>query len=87
MHVQFLEELLADPAGLATTFAHLGTDPRNAAEVYRDPVNVSTTGSPGLDAALATALREYFQDSDLELESLVGRRRPGRRRDPSTPAD
>jgi hypothetical protein len=76
VHVQFLEELLADPAGLAGTFEHVGADPRSAAEVDREPVNRSTAKSPGVDLALRTALRQYFQESDLELESLLGRPLP-----------
>lgn len=76
LRVQFLEELLEDPAALAATFEHVGADPRSAAAVDREPVNRSTTRSPVVDPALGSALREYFQDSDRELASLVGRPLP-----------
>jgi hypothetical protein len=75
LHVQFLEELLADPARLADTLAHVGAGP-DVGEVTREPVNESDVPAPTLDPALRTALRRYFAESDRELEAVTGRRPP-----------
>lgn len=80
LHVQFLEDLLADPARLAETLAHVGAG-REVGEVSRQPVNESELPAPALDPALLEALRQYFADSDRELESLTGRRPPWDRKD------
>ncbi len=75
LHVQFLEDLLADPAGLAETLAHVGAGP-TVGEISREPVNESDLPAPALDPALLAALRGYFHDSDSELGSVTGRRPP-----------
>jgi hypothetical protein len=75
LHVQFLEDLLADPARLAQTLAHVGVD-EAVGEVTREPVNESDVPAPTLDPALRDALRRYFAESDRELEAVTGRRPP-----------
>jgi len=75
LHVQFLEDLIADPARLVETLAHVGAG-ADVGDVSREPVNESELPAPPLDPALLAALRRYFQDSDGELASLIGRRPP-----------
>jgi len=78
LHVQFLEELLADPSGLRTTFAHLGADPTLPAGVSLEPVNRSRTRgrSAALDPAIEAAVRHSYAESDRALEALLGRSLP-----------
>lgn len=75
LHVQFLEDLLADPARLADTLSHVGAG-AVVGEVTREPVNQSDVPAPTLDPALRAALRQYFSESDRELEAVTGRRPP-----------
>jgi hypothetical protein len=73
--VQFLEELLDDPDLLSTTLGHVGAGPA-VGPVTREPVNESDLPTPTLDPALRADLRQYFSDSDRELEAVTGRRPP-----------
>lgn len=73
--VQYLEDLLDDPARLSETLAHVGAG-SDLADVSRDPVNQSDVPAPALDPALRAAVRRYFATSDRQLEILTGRRPP-----------
>jgi hypothetical protein len=73
--VQLLEEVLAEPAVFAGTLAHLGADPA-AAAISPTPVNQSTAGAHALDPSLEASIRQYFAESDHELEALLGRDLP-----------
>jgi hypothetical protein len=75
LHVQFLEDLLADPARLSETLAHVGAG-ADVGEVTREPVNESDVPTPTLEPALRADLRRYFAESDRELEAVTGRRPP-----------
>jgi hypothetical protein len=75
LRVQFLEDLLADPARLGETLAHVGVG-EAVGEVTSEPVNESDVPAPTLDPALRDALRRYFAESDRELEAVTGRRPP-----------
>jgi hypothetical protein len=78
LHVQLLEELLADPAGLAETFAHVGADPALAPPVSLEPVNRSRGDAAGgaLDPSIEAAVRHSYAQSDRALEELLGRPLP-----------
>jgi len=76
VHVQFLEEALDGPAGLAATVEHVGAAPSSVTPPTRDRVNASGAPPPALDPTLTSALREYFHDSDRQLELLLGRELP-----------
>jgi hypothetical protein len=73
--VQFLEDLMADPSRLRDTLGHVGA-PVGSVAATPEPVNQSEGPAPTLDPALRDALRQYFSDSDRELEALTGRRPP-----------
>jgi len=75
LHVQFLEDLLADPARLSETLAHVGAG-ADVGDVTREPVNESDVPAPTLEPALRAALRRYFAESDRDLEAVTGRRPP-----------
>jgi len=75
LRVQFLEDLLAEPGLMRETLVHVGARP-TLGEVTRQPVNQSETPAPTLDPALLAALRQYFSESDRELEAVTGRRPP-----------
>jgi LPS sulfotransferase NodH len=76
LHVQLLDDLLADPSGFRATWAHLGVDPALAPPVDTAPVNQSDTSAPTLDPSIEAAIRHYFAESDRELEALLGRSLP-----------
>jgi len=76
VHVQFLEDLLADPSLLAATVEHVGADPSAVGQVTCEPVNASATPSRALDPSLLAAVQEYFDQSDRQLEALLGREVP-----------
>jgi LPS sulfotransferase NodH len=78
LHVQLLEELLADPAGLAETFAHVGAAPALAPAVSLEPVNRSRRDDTEgvLDPSIEAAVRHSYAQSDRALEELLGRPLP-----------
>lgn len=76
VHVQLLEDVLADTSRFAATWTHLGVDPALAPPVETTPVNRSDATPPALDPSLAVAVRHYFAESDQELEALLGRTLP-----------
>ena len=78
LHVQVLEDLLADPSRIAETFTHVGVDPSPAADVSVQPVNRSHPGGPAetLDPSVEADVRQSFAESDRELAALLGRSLP-----------
>lgn len=76
VHVHFLADLLADPAGVAGLYASVGADPGFLPPAPAGRVNQSDTPRPDLSPDLETRLREYFAASDQALRELVGRELP-----------
>ncbi len=78
LHVQMLEDMLAEPSGIAETLTHVGVDPALAPEMSLEPVNTSHVHDPAadLDPSIAAAVRQSFAESDQELEALLGRSLP-----------
>jgi LPS sulfotransferase NodH len=76
VRVQLLEEVLADTALFTATWTHLGVDPRLAPVVTTTPVNRSDSALPACSPSIETAVRHYFEESDRELEALLGRSLP-----------
>ena len=75
VHVQFLEEMLADPSRTDGLFGWLGVaeDVRPGDDA---PVNASSPVADELDEELLGRLRAYFRDSDAALADLLGRDLP-----------
>ena len=73
LRIQILEEMLADPALIDDTLAHIGVAPSPHHQVSQERVNESKEPAPDLDPALRTAVRQYFSESDRALEALLGR--------------
>lgn len=73
LRLQVLEEMLEDPRLVDDALAHLGVTPSGQHEVSQEPVNQSTEPTPALDPVLLDEVRQYFSDSNRELEALLGR--------------
>lgn len=76
VHLQFLEEVLADPTRFDQTLVHLGVDATPGHVVSRDRVNQSDSATPPLCPAIRARLRQYFSESDRELAGVLGRPLP-----------
>jgi len=80
VHVQFLEEMLADADRIGELYDWLGVagDVRPGGPDPAVPVNASSGSSAGeeLDDDLLARLRDYFSDSDAALADLLGRDLP-----------
>lgn len=77
VHVQLLEELLADRAVLGDLYAWLGVDPDVRPDVGEEPVNASGPAED-LDAEVLAELRDHYRDSDAALAEMLGRPLPWR---------
>jgi hypothetical protein len=75
VHVQFLEEMLVEPARIGALFSWLGVadDVRPGGD---EPVNASSTVGDEIDDELMARLRDYFADSDAALAQMLGRDLP-----------
>lgn len=80
VHVQFLEELLADPDLIGDLYAWLGVDPAVRPDIGDAPVNPSTPVTESLDGDLVAQIRDFHADSDAALARLLGRDLPWRPR-------
>jgi hypothetical protein len=81
VHVQFLEEVLAEPSRIAALYRWLGVSD----DVRPDeagPVNASSAVEEDLDDELLARLRDYFADSDAALARLLDRDLPWTDRTP-----
>ena len=81
VHVQFLEELLADAGVIRDLYRWLGVDPDGGPDPVDAPVNASSPVADGLDADLEAELRDHYEASDRALSEMLGRDlpwRPGR---------
>lgn len=79
VHVQFLEELVAERDTIGALYGFLGVDDTCRPEVGEAPVNASATSSDGgvtLDEELAARLREHYRESDRALAEQLGRPLP-----------
>lgn len=81
VHVQFLEDLLAEPATIARLYGWLGVDPTARPDVGDAPVNASSIIDEELDSDLEAELRDHYADSDAALADLLGRPLPWREKD------
>ena len=75
VHVQFLEEMLAEPDRIGELYAWLGVD-AGVRPGGEGPVNASTTVGEELDDDLLARLRDHFADSDAALARMLGRDLP-----------
>ncbi len=82
VHVQFLEELHADPSRLAALYRWLGVDENFWPSGASTRANVSRAADEPLDGRLVADLREYYAESDAALTELVGRELPWPVREP-----
>lgn len=80
VHVQFLEEQLAEPGRIGELLGWLGVDADVRPDVGERPVNASSPVGDDLDPGLVADLRRYFRDSDAALADLLGRDLPWRTR-------
>lgn len=76
LSVTFLEELGTGLDSVRDLYATLGVARDPLPTVARQPVNQSSQDKPDLSPDLHARLREYFDDSDRALASLLGRRLP-----------
>ncbi|WP_432477314.1 sulfotransferase family protein [Nocardioides sp. GXQ0305] len=76
VHVQFLEEMLAEPDRIGTLFGWLGVDDGVRPGGDEAPVNASSTVGDELDDDLLSQLRDYFADSDAALARMLDRALP-----------
>jgi hypothetical protein len=75
VHVQFLEEMLAEPERIGELFGWLGVDD-GVRPGGGGPVNASTTAGDELDDEMVARLRDYFAESDAALARMLGRDLP-----------
>ena len=75
VHVQFLEEMLAEPARLGELFGWLGVDD-DVRPGTDAAVNASSATHDRLDEELLVRLRDYFAESDAALAVMLGRDLP-----------
>lgn len=76
LSIGFLEDLLADPNAIGSTYGFLAIDDTFRPTAASDPVNASTAEVPDLPSDLISHLRDYFADSDDALARLTGRSMP-----------
>lgn len=75
VHVQFLEEVLAEPSRIAGLYRWLGVADGVRPDEDR-PVNASSPVGDELGDELVARLRDYFADSDAALARMLGRDLP-----------
>ncbi len=75
VHVQFLEEMLEEPARLGELFGWLGVD-HDVRPGTDEAVNASSATHDRLDEELLVRLRDYFAESDAALAVMLGRDLP-----------
>ena len=76
VHVQFLEEQLADPTRIGELFRWLGVADDVRPDTGAGPVNASSPVGDDLDPELEAELRDYFGESDAVLADMLGRELP-----------
>lgn len=79
VHVQFLEDLLADPGTIGTLYGWLGVDDTVRPDLGDAPVNASSDDERELGEELYAELRDHYRASDDALAALLGRPLPWRR--------
>ena len=75
VHVQFLEEMLAEPGRIGELFGWLGVD-AGVRPGGGGPVNASSSVGDELDDELLVRLHDYFAESDAALAQMLGRDLP-----------
>ncbi len=78
VHVQLLEDLLADRDVLGDLYAFLGVDASVRPDVGAAPVNASSTAERDLGEDLLAELRDHYRESDQALAAMLGRALPWR---------
>ena len=76
VHVQFLEDVRAEPDDIGALYRWLGVDGSFRNDTASEPVNASSPTDEHLDPHLLADLREYYDDSDTALATLLGRPLP-----------
>lgn len=76
VHVQFLEEQLADRSRIGELFGWLGVAADVRPDTGEGPVNASSPVGGDLDPELEAELRDYFGESDAALADMLGRDLP-----------
>jgi hypothetical protein len=72
VHVQFLEDLVADPDTIGDLYAWLGVDAEFRPTELGEPVHESDEMADDLDDDLRGRLRDWFAEPDRELSELLG---------------
>lgn len=80
VHVQLLEELVAEPGRIRELYTWLGVDGDVRPDVGDAPVNASSPTADQPDDELLAELRDHYRDSDSALADLLGRDLPWRPR-------
>lgn len=83
VHVQFLEELVAEPTRIGELYTWLGVDGELRPDVGTAPVNASSPATDQPDDELVAELRAHYRDSDAALAEMLGRDLPWRPREHS----
>lgn len=76
VHVQFLEEMRAEPDRIGALYRWLGVDDGFRPDLAASRVNASSPVGDEPDPGLVEQLREHYADSDAALASLLRRDLP-----------
>ncbi len=75
-HVVFLQELIEDRAAVDALWRALGVSPASGAHGLQESANGSEGSPPALTEEMWGTLRAYYESSDRELASSLGRSLP-----------
>jgi hypothetical protein len=75
-YVVFLQELVEDAAAVDALWGAVGVSPAPGAHRLATAVNRSDGPRPALTGELCDMVRAYYETSDRELASLLGRPLP-----------
>ncbi|MGI8949894.1 MAG: sulfotransferase family protein [Ornithinimicrobium sp.] len=76
VHVQFLEEMRAEPDRVGALYGWLGVDDTFRPDLDGARVNASSPSADRPDPSLVAKLREHYADSDAALAMLLDRALP-----------
>jgi hypothetical protein len=78
VHVQLLEDLVADPSLIGALYSWLGVDAGFRPSALGEPVHESDVPVDDLPDDLRAELRDYYDQADDDLAELLGRELPWR---------